>query len=179
MPHTWFTSDTHLGHANIITHCARPFASAEAMDAALIAAWNAVVAPDDEIWHLGDFSYKAATSPADYLRRLHGRKHLIWGNHDSEQARTDPGWASSQAYAELTVDDTRVVLFHYSLKTWHRVARGALQLYGHSHGRMAGDSQSCDVGVDAWGFRPVALDAIKARLAGLPPWVPVDHHGER
>ena len=84
---------------------------------------------------------------------------------------------SSQAYAEVTAEDTRPVLFHYSLKTWHRVGRGALQLYGHSHGRMTGDRQSCDVGVDAWDFRPASLDAIKAPLAGLPPWLPVDHHG--
>jgi calcineurin-like phosphoesterase family protein len=126
---------------------------------------------------LGDFSYKAAHAPSDYLRRLNGRKHLLWGNHDSEQSRAAPGWASSQAYAEVTVEETRLVLFHYSLKTWRRVGQGALQLYGHSHGRMAGDRQSCDVGVDCWGFRPVSLDAIKARLAGLPPWVPVDHHG--
>jgi calcineurin-like phosphoesterase family protein len=177
MPRIWFTSDTHFGHDNIINHCARPFESASAMDAALIANWNAVVAPDDEIWHLGDFCYKSAQSPSDYLRRLNGRKHLLWGNHDSEQARAAPGWASSQAYAEVTVEATRLVLFHYSLKTWHRVGRGALQLYGHSHGRMTGDRQSCDVGVDAWDFRPVSLDAIKARLATLPPFVPVDHHG--
>jgi calcineurin-like phosphoesterase family protein len=177
MPRTWFTSDTHFGHENIIKHCARPFESAASMDAALIAHWNDVVAPEDEVWHLGDFSYKAAHAPSDYLRRLNGRKHLLWGNHDSEQSRAAPGWASSQAYAEVTVEETRLVLFHYSLKTWRRVGQGALQLYGHSHGRMAGDRQSCDVGVDCWGFRPVSLDAIKARLAGLPPWVPVDHHG--
>jgi calcineurin-like phosphoesterase family protein len=177
MPRILFTSDTHFGHDNIIKHCARPFASAAAMDAALIANWNAAVAPDDTVWHLGDFSYKAAHAPADYLRQLNGHKHLLWGNHDSEQSRAAPGWASSQAYAEVTVEDTRLVLFHYSLKTWHRVARGALQLYGHSHGRMTGDRQSCDVGVDSWDFRPVSLAAIKARLDKLPPWVPVDHHG--
>jgi hypothetical protein len=103
MPKTWFTADTHFGHSNIIRHCTRPFGTVEEMDASLIATWNAVVRKDDDIWHLGDFAYRAAKAPADYLRRLNGRKHFVWGNHDTEQSKAAPGWASSQAYAEITV----------------------------------------------------------------------------
>ena len=33
----FFTADLHFGHANIIRHCVRPFASVEEMDAALMA----------------------------------------------------------------------------------------------------------------------------------------------
>lgn len=32
---TWFTADTHLGHANILHLCDRPFQSVEKMDAAI------------------------------------------------------------------------------------------------------------------------------------------------
>jgi hypothetical protein len=38
----------------------------------------------------------------------------------------------------------------------------------HSHGGLAGDSQSLDVGVDCWDFRPVTLREIKERLATMP-----------
>ena len=176
MARTWFTSDTHFGHANIIKHCARPFATAQEMDAALIANWNALVRNDDDIWHLGDFSYRSAQAPADYLRRLNGRKHLVWGNHDTEQSKAAPGWASSQAYAETTVDGTRMVLFHYGLRTWRGVGRGAIHLYGHSHGRLPGDGQSCDAGVDAWAYSPVTLAEIREHLNTLPTRIGVDHH---
>lgn len=177
MSRTWFTSDTHFGHENIIRHCSRPFASAPEMDAVMVANWNSIVQPDDDIWHLGDFAYKSPRAPADYLRRLNGRKHLIWGNHDSDQAKSAPGWTSSQAYAEVTVEDRRVVLFHYALRTWRWIGRGSIHLYGHSHGRLEGDQQSCDVGVDAgWEFRPVQLAEIKGRLLTLPERVPLDHH---
>jgi calcineurin-like phosphoesterase family protein len=174
---TFFTSDTHFGHGNIIKLCARPYGSPGEMDAAMVANWNATVRPDDDIWHLGDFSYKAARAPSDYLKRLNGKKHLIWGNHDSDQAKDSTCWTSSQAYAEVTVEGERLILFHYALKTWRWVGRGASHLYGHSHGRLQGDSQSCDVGVDDWDFRPVRLAEIKTRLKGLPAWKPVDHHG--
>jgi calcineurin-like phosphoesterase family protein len=176
MPKTWFTADTHFGHSNIIRHCTRPFGTVEEMDASLIATWNAVVRKDDDIWHLGDFAYRAAKAPADYLRRLNGRKHFVWGNHDTEQSKAAPGWASSQAYAEITVEGTRMVLFHYGMRTWRGVGRGAVHLYGHSHGRLPGDSRSCDAGVDAWDYRPVTLSEILTFLETQPQRVGIDHH---
>lgn len=172
---TFFTSDTHFGHANIVKLCNRPHGSVGEMDAVMAANWNAIVQPDDEVWHLGDFSYKGARAPSDYLGRLNGKKHLIWGNHDSDQAKEAEGWTSSQAYAEVMVEGERLILFHYALKTWHWVGRGAIHLYGHSHGRLKGDSQSCDVGVDDWNFRPVRLADIKRRLKASPVLKTVEH----
>lgn len=167
MSKTWFTADTHFGHANIIRLCDRPFGSVEEMDAVLIANWNGVVGPRDEVWHLGDFSHREAS---DYLRRLNGRKHLIFGNHDRDVSRKDPAWASAQAYAEPTVDGVPLRLFHYGLRTWRGSFRGALHLYGHSHGRLPGDRQCVDVGVDypEWGYQPVQLRAIQEHLLRLP-----------
>ena len=46
---------------------------------------------------------------------------------------------------------------------------GAIQLYGHVHNRIDVWLNSLDVGVDARGYRPVALMDIRARLdAALP-----------
>lgn len=174
---TFFTSDTHLGHANIIRYCARPFASVGEMDGGIITAWNAVVQPDDDVWHLGDFAYRNSRATSSYLARLAGRKHLVWGNHDSAETRCLSGWASSQAMAEITVDGIRIVLLHYAMKVWPRSHHGALHFYGHSHGTLPGDSQSLDVGVDCWGFRPVRLAEIKRRLAVLPERQMPDRHG--
>lgn len=167
---TWFTSDSHLGHGNIIRYCNRPFSSVDEMDEALIKAWNTVVAPEDDVWHLGDFAVRNAESAAGYRRRLNGRIHLVWGNHDSEQVRQAPWWASSQAMAEITVDSVRIVLCHYAMRVWNRSRRGSLHLFGHSHGTLPGDRQSVDVGVDypAWRYRPVSLREIRRHLQTLP-----------
>lgn len=77
----WYTSDQHFGHANIITHCARPFASVVEMNDALVYNWNAVVAPEDTVWVLGDVALSMAQ--LWHVGRLHGTKILVAGNHDS------------------------------------------------------------------------------------------------
>jgi len=177
MKRTWFTSDTHFGHANILKHCNRPFSSAAEMDGEMLARWNAVVRPEDIVWHLGDFAFRNARSPSDYLRRLHGTKHLIVGNHDHQATLSAPEWASVERLAEVTVDGIRIVMCHYGMRVWPRSHHGSLMLYGHSHGNLPGDRQSLDVGVDVWDYRPVGLDQIRERLATLPERRPPDHHG--
>ncbi len=93
-------------------------------------------------------------------------------------------WKSISRYLEVKdSDDPRtppVVLSHYAFRVWNRSHHGAIHLYGHSHGNLPGDSQSCDVGVDCWGFFPVTLDEIKARIATLPRrGGEPDHHGHK
>ena len=52
----------------------------------------------------------------DLLRRLNGIKHFVWGNHDGADCRAAPGWASSQPYAEISVEGQRLVLFRYACR---------------------------------------------------------------
>jgi calcineurin-like phosphoesterase family protein len=135
------------------------------MDAAMVARWNEVVGPQDEVWHLGDFAVRQ--SPArigELLDGLRGAKHLIVGNNDGTATAGLREWASVQHYAELEVDGTWLILCHYPLRSWNRIARGALNLHGHSHGRLAPLPRQVDVGVDCWDFRPITLAEIRARL---------------
>lgn len=168
MSRTWFTADTHFGHHNVLVHCSRPFATTGEHDAELVARWNAVVQPADTVWHLGDFAFRSARQPQDYLDRLNGTKHLVSGNHDSAETLQAPGWSSVQEMAHVRVGNVRVSLCHYAMRVWPHDRRGAIMLYGHSHGQLAGNRQSLDVGVDCWDYRPVSLDDIQARLTTLP-----------
>jgi calcineurin-like phosphoesterase family protein len=152
----FFTADTHWGDHRTINIARRPFATVAAMDAALIAAWNAAIGPDDEVWHLGDVA-RRGDAVSSLLARLNGRKHLIRGNNDPPATLAAPGWASVADYAELTVDDHALVLCHYPFRSWNGQSRGALNLHGHSHGRLKPTPRQFDVGVDARGFAPVTL----------------------
>ncbi len=174
----FFTSDHHFGHKRIIELASRPFASVEEMDEVLIERWNAIVAPGDLVYHLGDFAF---ADHAPYLERLKGQKRLILGNHDhANRVNKAVGWSTVDSLLHVTLPcETPVVLCHYAMRVWNRSHHGALHFYGHSHGNLEGDAQSCDVGVDCWGFEPVNLDTLKAFLSGGKARREPDHHVSR
>ena len=154
----WFTADTHFGHAGALSLYRRPFASVSEMNATMIARWNETVGPDDDVWHLGDFALRTSAAAAEILlSQLHGRKHLVVGNNDPPVIAGLRGWSSVQPYTEITIDGRRLVLCHYAFRTWNGMAKGALNLHGHSHGRLKPLPRQTDVGVDVWEFRPIAV----------------------
>lgn len=165
----WMTSDTHFGHRGILKMEGRPWEDVSKHDADLVYAWNATVRPGDDVLHLGDFAMNTSTERCrEVFAKLNGNKHLIIGNHDKPR-HLELAWASPpEMLRTIHLDGTRLVLCHYAMRTWHGSWRGALHLYGHSHGRLPGTSRSCDVGVDAWGYRPVSLPEIRERLADTP-----------
>jgi calcineurin-like phosphoesterase family protein len=170
----WFTSDHHFGHARILELARRPFDSVDEMDETMIARWNERVAPGDLVYHLGDFAF-ADHEP--YLSRLKGQKRLVVGNHDrTNRVKKAQGWSTVDNLLHIKVGDTPIVLCHYGLRVWNGSHRGALHFYGHSHGNLPGDTQSLDVGVDCWDFRPILLEEIRARLTALPMRTEPDHH---
>jgi calcineurin-like phosphoesterase family protein len=78
-------ADLHLGHANIIRYCSRPFFFGDPgeMDRVLIENWNAMVSPDTRIYHIGDLCYGRTAPPAGkYQEQLMGTVEFITGNHD-------------------------------------------------------------------------------------------------
>ena len=167
---TWFTADTHFGHAGARSLYRRPFASVPAMDQAIEDRWNQAVAPGDTVYHLGDFAVRHP-DPASLLARLHGRKHLLTGNNDPLPIQALPAWVSVQPYLEIAADGHALVLCHYALRSWRDMGKGTLNLHGHSHGRLSRQSRQFDVGVDVWDFRPIRvadLLATRRRLGTAP-----------
>lgn len=160
----FFTSDTHFGDHRTINIRARPFDSAETMDAAMIANWNATVMADDAVWHLGDFARSAAIAER-ILPTLNGRKHLIRGNNDPDAVLRLDDWESVGDYRELEIDGLFLVLCHYPFRSWNRQPRKSVNLHGHSHGALKPLPRQIDVGVDPCGFRPVSLEQISGRIS--------------
>jgi calcineurin-like phosphoesterase family protein len=161
----FFTSDTHFGHGGSLGLFRRPFASVKAMDEALVARWNEVVADEDEVWHLGDFAIgRPAAYMAPILAAMRGTKHLVTGNNDGPATTSLPGWTSVSPYHEMEAAGLRLVLCHYPFRSWNGMGRGAVDLHGHSHGRLTALPRQVDVGVDVWDYRPVPLEALVARF---------------
>jgi calcineurin-like phosphoesterase family protein len=163
----YFTSDTHFGDPRVLRIDHRPFPALADHDAALVARWNEVVGDDDVVWHLGDVAGPSrAAEVGAILAALKGEKHLVIGNNDGEATIRAAGWASVQHYAELTSEGHRLVLCHYPFRTWNGMGKGAIDLHGHSHGRLGPVPRQYDVGVDAQDFRPVTLSQVLASRRG-------------
>ena len=165
---TLFTADTHFGDPGILRARAR-FATVEAHDAALIAGWNAAVGAGDEVWHLGDFAHGASRERCrEIFAQLNGRKRLVRGNHDSKRV-LELAWAEPPVEtARINVADgegrvRRLFLAHYPHRAWPGLWRETRHLYGHTHATIPDTRWSCDVGVDAFDFRPATVEAILAR----------------
>lgn len=169
---TFFTSDTHFGHASIINLCKRPYTTVQEMDEALIANWNDLVRPGDTVYHLGDFAFRCGYQrTAEIAGRLNGEIRLIEGNHEEDLLEAfDLGLLNNVTFLnrheEIKVEGQKIVLCHYAMRTWHHDLRGVWHLYGHSHGGLAPLGKSVDVGVDVWNFAPVSFDRLKEWMDG-------------
>jgi len=164
----YYTADLHLGHANIIKHCGRPFASVEEMDRILIGNWNARVKPEDHVFIIGDLSFRSGRAIEEYLEMLQGHKHLVLGNHDSKwTGHVDlDSYFDEAALMLQTVDEGRnVIMCHYPMMTWpHR----SYHVYGHIHANTNGGfwpllrtyENAFNAGVDVNGFVPVTFEEL-------------------
>lgn len=162
----FFTADLHFGHANIIALCRRPFPDVEAMDQALVAEWNAVVTPKDEVWVLGDVVFPKMKEPDRYLGRLNGRKRLVVGNHDHRATRHSRCWDQVTDLTMETIAGRRFALCHYPLLEHPGAFQKVIHLHGHTHGRLPNDAQRLDVGVDAVpGWAPVPVERVLELVA--------------
>lgn len=176
---TYFTADTHFGHARILEYQAktRPCNDLNHMHEMLIHNWNCVVKPADTVYHLGDFGFGPAVRLA--RKRLNGKIRLILGNHDKFGLEDAGIFESIDMLKLVDVDGQRIVLCHYAMRTWQFQSKGAWQLYGHSHGNLADDItlNSVDVGVDCWNMTPVSMAQLRTIMKHKTP-KPVDHHGK-
>lgn len=153
----WFISDTHFSHKNIVKYTKRP----EIMgldiendmewlnkhDEWLINKWNETVKKKDIVYILGDFSFASAENTEKILNRLHGKKHLILGNHDgvisdslkryfeSVSQIKELIFKQNPAYPFLEETFT-MILCHYPILSWNKRNYGSCMVHGHCHGTM-------------------------------------------
>lgn len=182
-----FTSDLHLGHKNVIDFCNRnkktcgvDFENVEQMDAFLIDKWNQKVENDDEVYILGDFSFRSSKDVIDYLKRMKGKKHMIAGNHDYKwQKNIDevrPYLESVSNMEIIRIGKKLVTLNHYPMLEWNGSHRARDQktslswlIHGHIHDTRKGDTFdyiktylpcALNAGVDINHYEPVTFEEL-------------------
>lgn len=131
---TFFTSDLHFFHQNVIRFDNRPYTSVEEMNEALINNWNKKVKKDDLVYILGDISWGKDEETCAIFERLNGRKILIKGNHDRVHGKIKNCFEEVADYKEITLPGNKhIVLCHYPIVFFNRHHYGAYMFYGHVH----------------------------------------------
>jgi len=113
---TFFTSDLHIGHRNVIDFSNRPFRDCEHMHQVLINNYNAIV-PDNEIcYFLGDVGLCDNDIIKPVIDKLNGTKVLIIGNHDKKMnAMYGLGFDVVVNMMRMTIAGEQVTMTHCPL----------------------------------------------------------------
>ena len=180
----YFTSDLHFGHELMLKKYPnfRKGANAAEMDENLIAAWNALITPEDVVYDLGDVSFhKDFARTYDILRRLNGRHFLVRGNHDEQivarknellsRRKADGNFMFEQIadYAFVRLFRVSAALSHYPMSEWGGCHKGSLMLYGHLHANIAQIAgRALNVGFDLHG-KILSEDEVWSYLKDIPP----------
>ena len=138
------------------------------MDEYLLAQWNNCVGESDTVYILGDLFFRNAVSANEYLNRLHGKKHLIKGNHDKDwmkKADLEKHFASISNMLEISDGSHKITLCHYPVMTWNGIAKGSYHIYAHIHNNtdaayfqlLKSMPNALNASVDINHFRPVTF----------------------
>jgi len=128
---TYYISDTHFFHQNIIKLASRPFTSLEQMHEVLINNWNRKVNSGDRVFILGDFSLGNKEQTLSILNKIKGEKLLVKGNHDSvtdyAEVKTKFGFIKDYYCKD------EIIMCHYPFLSWRGMHKGYIHLYAHVH----------------------------------------------
>ena len=160
MSKTWFTADTHFGHANVIKYDDRPFADLTEMEDEIIKRWNKKVKNGDTVWFLGDFAF---SNKLDYikpiLKRLNGQKYMVMGNHDTKSPQFYRDCGFIEVYNHPVILKDFFILSHRPMFITENMPY--FNIYGHVHNHSAfldKTLNSCCVCCCRWNYEPIQIE---------------------
>ena len=157
---TFFISDTHFGHFNIIRYEDRPFQTTEEMDREIIKRWNETVGKKDTVWMLGDFCLSNRARIREIVKQLNGNKNLIIGNHD----RYTPSFYEECGFQYVSkypvILKQHFILSHAPLDQMNK-NNDFFYIYGHIHGdpnfETSTENSRC-VCCERQSYRPIQIE---------------------
>jgi calcineurin-like phosphoesterase family protein len=166
----WFTADYHIGHANILKYCNRPFQDVEEMDESILENFDSLIEKNSIIFFLGDIAFgDDLTRRVLTLMLQKGEVHFIRGNHDMRYLKTIEQLAGSvNDLLDIEIDGQPITLCHYAMRVWHKSHFDSWMLYGHSHATLPPVGKQWDVGVDNNRFLPLSYENIKHIMKSRP-----------
>ena len=192
MNKTWFISDLHFGHSNILAYCqdTRPFASTELVEALenkrnnngkipqelyaeldhaleaqnkyIVDRINDFVKPNDTLWVLGDLVY-GRKQDIKYAKDIVCKnKRLVLGNHDVLPVAEYLSVGFSKIYG--MVRHKEFILTHAPVHPQQLEERYVANIHGHLHTFDVADNRYINVNMDRTNCTPISLQQIRDSL---------------
>lgn len=170
---TWFTSDQHWFHGNILRftdkneNLIRPgFDSLEHMNEYMINKWNSVVSSEDKVYHLGDIIMRDNRKYFDQVMpRLNGTKVIIKGNHDLAKLDVYADYFKDvRSEVHMKTHEGDMVIFTHRpifLGEHHFEGKSVWNVHGHIHQNILEDQRYINICVEHWDYTPITWDKIQ------------------
>lgn len=135
----YVTSDLHLCHDKDFVYLPRGFSSVKDMSETIVHRWNAIIAPQDTVYLLGDVMLYDDDMGIEYLKSLNGNIYIICGNHDTLERQKKfvkcPN-VMGVSYADcIRYGNYRFYMSHYPTITSNikKDLNKVFNLHGHTH----------------------------------------------
>jgi calcineurin-like phosphoesterase family protein len=151
------------------------------MDEIIIQNFNAVIKPQDKVYHLGDVCFRSVERLHKIMPRLMGKWRLLLGNHDhykieeyAKYFKIEPCWKNfkdqPKPFVCTHVPVHENVLLEGRFK--HDIDRGQVyNVHGHLHGNLVcvpdtkkPDPRYISVCLEHTDYKPVHLDELLTRM---------------
>lgn len=186
----FLTSDTHFGHKNVLTFCARPFEDTKDMFLSIKKNWNSVVGENDVVFHCGDVCwFNSRRETRKYLEQLNGKIYIVPGNHDKSNqfdycsrekfvVLSDTVTVYVQNHPMAADKSIEIFLSHCPMMTWPHRTYGVPNFFGHIHSGPNSKAEvdqdlplwpyQYDVGVDNNNYTPIELTEVLNKIGWIP-----------
>lgn len=167
----WLTSDPHFCHDREFIYEPRGFNNVWDMNQTIVNNWNKAVAPEDDVYLLGDVMLNNNEEGIKLLKQLKGNIHIILGNHDTDTrvALYKECWNVREVTlaAKIKYKGYHFFMTHYPCFTGNlekeSLKKCTCNLFGHTH-QNTNFYQDIPfmyhVGVDSHNCTPVLIDDI-------------------
>ena len=163
----WFTSDFHFGHEKEFLWGPRGYSNWAEASESVVNNYNSVVSYDDTVYILGDCMLSHPEFGISCLKRLNGNKHLIVGNHDTDEKikrfYEEEVFKSIEYGGRLRYGKYSFWMSHFPMEMGvHKSKHPVWNLSGHTHSNVKIRLDGCiyNVCLNAHKNFPVNIETI-------------------
>lgn len=167
------------------------------MNEQIIANFNSMVQPTDDVFIIGDVAMSIIANAPPLIRRLNGNKMLVAGNHDktlrklikNAAGELDDLFVWIKDYYETFVrtqsgEKVLVCMSHYPMSHWNMqnsdFRKTSIHFHGHCHcsnGKHILPGAIMDIGIDGNDLFPYKIeDAINSAIIHAKTHPAIGHH---